>query len=297
MTSSLSKMVLPNVVKFTQFSEEEQETVIIDSNERIAERIAELSRDLQDSLGEDEDGTFADGFSEGLDADQVSALLDDDGGNVIKAEPVYEGPSPEELIAEAQEQIDAMLQQAQEEANNIREQARKEGFDSGFIEGQQQGLAEAQAVKQQYDKEHVQEEARLKDVYQKKIRELEPELVDLLTDIYEHIFNVSLSDQKDLIVHLIKNALQKTDSSKEYLLHVSSDDYAYVGMQKKEIMDEAGITNASFEVIEDATMKKGQCMIETESGIFDCSLGVELKELKKQLVLLSFEGIEKSEGE
>ncbi|MCR5655593.1 MAG: hypothetical protein K6G07_08165 [Lachnospiraceae bacterium] len=293
----MSKMVLPNVVKFTQFSEEEQETVIIDSNERIAERIAELSRDLQDSLGEDEDGTFADGFSEGLDADQVSALLDDDGGNVIKAEPVYEGPSPEELIAEAQEQIDAMLQQAQEEANNIREQARKEGFDSGFIEGQQQGLAEAQAVKQQYDKEHVQEEARLKDVYQKKIRELEPELVDLLTDIYEHIFNVSLSDQKDLIVHLIKNALQKTDSSKEYLLHVSSDDYAYVGMQKKEIMDEAGITNASFEVIEDATMKKGQCMIETESGIFDCSLGVELKELKKQLVLLSFEGIEKSEGE
>lgn len=291
----MSKVVLPNVVKCSQLTDDDQGAFIIDSNERIAEKIAELSKELRDSLGEDEDGTFVNDFSEGIDADQVSALLDDEAGNVIKAEPVYEGPGPEELIEEAKREAQEIIDNAKTEAQMILEQARQEGHNSGFMEGQQQGLAEAQALKQQYEREAAEKEQQLLEVYQRKIREVEPELVDLLTDIYEHIFNVSLSDQKELIVHLIKNALQKTDSSREYLIHISSDDFAFVSMQKKEIMDEAGITNATFELIEDATIKKGQCMIETENGIFDCSLGVELKELKKQLVLLSYEGIEREE--
>ena len=44
---------------------------------------------------------------------------------------------------------------------------------------------------------------------------------------------------------------------------------------------------------EDVTLKKNQCLIETDGGIFDCSLGVELKELKKQLLLLSYDGVQR----
>jgi flagellar assembly protein FliH len=36
-------------------------------------------------------------------------------------------------------------------------------------------------------------------------------------------------------------------------------------------------------------MKEYECIIETDGGVFDCSVGVELEELSRKLKLLSFE--------
>ena len=38
-------------------------------------------------------------------------------------------------------------------------------------------------------------------------------------------------------------------------------------------------------------LKENECVIETNAGVFDCSLGVELEELSRKLRLLSFERI------
>ena len=48
--------------------------------------------------------------------------------------------------------------------------------------------------------------------------------------------------------------------------------------------------NSTVEIVEDMTLGKGECMIETESGIFDCGLGTQLSELRQKLKLLSYEG-------
>ena len=93
-----------------------------------------------------------------------------------------------------------------------------------------------------------------------------------------------------MVIHLLKNTLQKMEGCSEYLIHVSRDDLAFVSIQKNTLLEAGGVVNANFDIIEDVTLKKNQCLIETENGIFDCSLGVELKELKKQLLLLSYEG-------
>ena len=36
------------------------------------------------------------------------------------------------------------------------------------------------------------------------------------------------------------------------------------------------------------TLSESQCMIETEAGVYDCSLETELKELCKKLRILSY---------
>ena len=99
-----------NLLKYQYVTLNEDDARIIDYNDRIAEKIAELSQNLQEEMKNDNPEEFADGFSDGLDAEQVSALLDEDSGNVIKAEPVYDGPSPEELIEQAKEQADCRNQ-------------------------------------------------------------------------------------------------------------------------------------------------------------------------------------------
>ena len=71
-------------------------------------------------------------------------------------------------------------------------------------------------------------------------------------------------------------------------MHVSKDDYAYVNMQKKALAEGAVGGTGVVEVIEDITLHKNECMIETDGGIFDCGIGTELDELTKRLKLLSF---------
>ena len=47
--------------------------------------------------------------------------------------------------------------------------------------------------------------------------------------------------------------------------------------------------NCNVEVVEDLTLAKNECLIETDSGIYDCGLGTQLEEVKKKLMLLAFQ--------
>ena len=51
----------------------------------------------------------------------------------------------------------------------------------------------------------------------------------------------------------------------------------------------AGTGASLLEVVEDITLSKNQALIETDGGIYDCSLGTQLDELGKKLRLLSYE--------
>ena len=42
-----------------------------------------------------------------------------------------------------------------------------------------------------------------------------------------------------------------------------------------------------MDIVEDVTMKKNECIIETDTGVFNCSLDIELNNLIKDLKLLS----------
>ena len=46
--------------------------------------------------------------------------------------------------------------------------------------------------------------------------------------------------------------------------------------------------DANIDIVEDITMKTGDCMIETPGGIYDCGLGTQLGTLKNKLELLSY---------
>ena len=127
--------------------------------------------------------------------------------------------------------------------------------------------------------------------YQQIVDGLEPEMVDVLTQIYEHVFGVELRDDKGIILHLLKTTLSRIEPGNDLIVHVSSDDYDDVLDERANL--EACITspNTTMEIIEDPLLKENECMIESDSGIFDCSLGVELSELSRKLKLLSFDRV------
>lgn len=226
-------------------------------------------------LGEEPEQDM-DGFSPGVAAEQVPL-------------EAYEGPSPEEILEAARKEAEEILQRAGAEAEVIRNQAKEEGFREGQKTGYEEAIRQGQeeiAVKEQ---ELSEKERLLEKTYQERIKELEPEFVDILTGIYEHIFKVNLKQEKGMIVHLLEVNMGRMGTGRDFIVHVSREDYEAVSAKKEEIRQFVQGKEATLEVIEDMTLAQSECMIETAGGIFDCSLGVQLEELSKQLQLLSYE--------
>ena len=204
-------------------------------------------------------------------------------------------------MQQAAEEIENMKQQAIAEIENARKQAveegKKQGYQEGleqgkkegFDQGHQDGLNSVEDQRTQLQEEYENKTAQLEEQYQAKVKELEPKFIDTLTDIYEHIFQISLKNSRELVVHLISNTMRNIEGNSGYLIHVSKDDYPFVSMQKKDLVKGTSIDPDDMDIIEDATLDRNECMIETGNGVFDCSLGTQLEALNEELRLLAYE--------
>lgn len=269
----------------------EPEKRIIDTNEIAAKRLEALAEIMKCSS---EKGT-SQGFVQGIDAKEVSMLLSDENeesGNVIKAVTAEDtaqmltGAREEatEIVNAAKQQADTIVKEALEQAENSKKNVLEEARMNGYREGINRANKEVEQLKAQLSAKEKALEAQ----YQAQLDSMETDLVEAITGIYEHIFHVELASQREILIHLISSTMRKSDSSLSFIVHVSKEDYPFVSMQKKQLQAGIAGVNSNVEIIEDMTIGKMECLIETDGGIFDCGLGTQLKELSKKLKILSY---------
>lgn len=320
-----------NLVKSYYTTKESSTPRVIDGNakvEQALERIRYIYSDAAQSdgfegLNPDVYGETQDGYAEGIDADMLSGLVDDNSGvgdtfqdglsglvsedgsadgqfssNVIKAVPNQPAAQSKEdvmaevdalrhrLLEETLADIAAMKDQAAEDIARERVAALEEAKEQGYAQGREQAYAELEQARRELEHEKEQHEKEFADT----LFELEPKFVRLITNIYEKVFQVDLAEEKEIVVNLLKTAMQKVEGSKNYMIHVSKDDYKFVYDNKKVLAEAAMAEDAIIDVVEDLTMKSGDCFIETANGIFDCGVETQLTSLKKKLMLLAYDG-------
>ncbi len=290
-----------NLVKGYRLAGIQAETRVIDSNSSIQEKLERI-RFVMPAMPKEtnrDEGSEPE-FVDGLDALMLDALttdseegFDEDGNpvsNIIKAGvpeqamPVYDGPTPEELIADAEAQIEEMRQAAEADIEAAKAEAYNEGMNAGYNDGMAKANAEVQAAWQELEQARVQFNAECEQY----IADIEPEFIKTLTAIYEKVIQINLSDQQDVIVKLLHNTLSQIESGKNYLIHVSADDYAYVSENRAKLITASMPDDVTIDIVEDFAMKAGDAMIETASGIYDCGVGTQMETLKKKLEILSF---------
>ena len=294
-------MLSKNIYKSRWVVVEQEEKCIIDSNSRLVNRIEEIESEKRRraalAAGEEFD---EDGFRSGLSGERID-ISSEEGygeegseGNILRAveEQVPEGPTPEELLAQAEAELEAAreeVEQIKQIARESLEREKQEVLDEARRTGYDEGYRMAQTEAEQMKEEIRQERIRLEEEYDSMIAELEPQFIDTITAVYNHIFQVELENERNILVHLIETTLRKVESSRVFIVHVSKDDYPYVNMQKKTLTEEVVSGRGVVEIVEDMTLHKNECMIETDGGIFDCGVGTQLEELTRKLKLLSFE--------
>ena len=265
---------------------------VIDMNAILEKRLKEEA-ERRSRQPEHELVAAQDGFTEGLNAEKVDVLLEPDAEvasqqNVSIQEQEQLKQETEEArneLAGLQAQIEQEKEQAQLEIDQMKAKAFEEANEQGYQEGYRKGLDSVQELQKQCEDERLQQEQE----YQKKLEEMEPLMVDTLCDVYSHIFKVEAKEHKELVLKLLQDTLLKVDGTGSIIVHVAKEDYAYVQEQKGALLEEAGMQSGSVEIVSDAALARAQCMIETEGGVYDCSLDTELAELKRRLMLLAYQ--------
>ncbi|MBP5152335.1 MAG: hypothetical protein ILP13_05410 [Lachnospiraceae bacterium] len=272
---------------FVRFSPEN--TKVIDTNDLVAKKLESYTNLLRER---EEANEYLE--REGEDAPEegdFSALTQDpdaEGEFVPEAEE-HEAPSYEDIqkacddmINEANAQASSVLAEAENKAKSIRENAfeegRKEGYDAGMAEAEENYLAKVRELEQK--------EAFMQSQYEDLIKELEPKMVDVITGVYEKVFGMGFYHKKDVLVTLISKALADAETDDKIIVHVSAEDYDLVEEAKDELFADLP-SSAAPEIRKRESMVSGEAKVETAYGIMDCSVDTELKELSKTLKILS----------
>ena len=184
----------------------------------------------------------------------------------------------EDVLSDAREEVKKLLAGAKVDAEEIRKQAYADGLRQG-----------EQKAKEKYDSMKVGLEAevkRQKEDYERQVSELEPTFAEILIKLLERLTGVLLAEKQGIIAYLLEQAIRGIEPGMTYLVHVSAEDFPLANSKKGELLRDLK-EGAVLEIIEDRTMQKGQCIIETDSRIFDCGIDTQMKNLAGDLRLLA----------
>lgn len=280
---------MSNVIKWNYVNFDMNEKQLIASEDRFQEETKAAAKQLLHEMHIVSPQEQADNF---LSADKNQEEKDAsefvEGLSVVNYDEMMEKEKEriaieaDSLLSSAREEAEQIRTAAEQEAGSIRQSAHDEGYQQGYDVGFVQGSREAEELKQQV----VAEQARLQEEYEKKMKEAEPYFANIIGSLVEKITGIVMEGRKESILHLIHCGIEEAGSSRHFLIHVSREIAPFVEKKKNDILAQMK-EGVKVEIVEDASLSKNQCLIETDTKIIDSSIDVQLRTLQEDLKILS----------
>ncbi len=271
---------MSNLLKYNNVIIKETDKFVIDSNQMVNAIIEQQSRIKTPSFAVKSDTPDEDGFVCGLDAATVEQLVSDPelpgSGTVL----------PADIMEEAKKQAEDITARAREDATRLSEDAKAQGYADGMAQAKAQAQAELNEERNKLEAEYSTRKEQLEQEYVDMKAQIEPELVDTLIKVFSKVTYTMAEDKKDIILHLVDNVMRNADICKEFLIKVCDEDYKFLMTNKDKIYG-ATSSEIHIDICRDSILKRNQCIIETDAGVFDCSLDIQLENLIKDIKLLS----------
>jgi flagellar assembly protein FliH len=194
-----------------------------------------------------------------------------------------------EEVEKARWEADKILSVAREEAEKessvIRETAREQGYKSGFDQGKPEGFTQGVVEGKNSYSDSLNNLNGLVEnltVERKKlVGDLQPLLVELVGEALKKCLNEEAS-KGDLIVKLVGEALLKAQDRVHLKLHLNPGDMNEIEAHRKELQLSVGA--ADMELIADARIERGGCVLDTEDGTVDVRLDTVVDKVKESLI-------------
>lgn len=187
----------------------------------------------------------------------------------------------EKILEEARRRADELLVEAQ---NNVKK-IYKDAYESGKIEGYSAGEVEARENILMLEEELNQKIEDQEAEYKNLLEEIEPKYVKVLISLLQKLTGVILEEQHDTLLFLIKQCMANLDKSSKYVIRIAKEDGYLIESQKEEIKAIVG-EDATVEFWEEKSLKKNECIIETDLQMVDCGFQTQLTNLIETLKFL-----------
>ncbi len=196
------------------------------------------------------------------------------------AEPV---PTPQEL---AEAEAARILEAARAEAETLKTQAHEQGYTDGIKEGTEtgrmQGREEALAeLRETLDRWMTMGEA-LTEAWRLRFQGVEEEIKDLAVAAAEQLLHAQLAATPDAVLAVVRDALRHAAEADLVTVLVSPKDVAVVRAAKDEL---AGLLKGTgrFELLEDAKVEAGSCIVETKTQVIDATQATRTARLRDSM--------------
>lgn len=188
----------------------------------------------------------------------------------------------EEIIAKAKAEAEEIVAKAHEEEQQIIDKATKEGFEKGREDGYKEGNEEALRL---IDRMHKMIEA-IQSRRQEILDNTEQQIVELVILMTRKVVKILADNQKSVIMSNVVQSLKKVKGRGDVVLRVNTQDLKLTSEHTKDFIHEVeNIKNIS--VVEDSSVERGGCIVETDFGAIDARISSQLGELESKIMEIS----------
>ena len=231
-----------------------------------------------------------------LSRDEMGATDEFESG-ITKKSDVYNPEAHKELLDDAMEKAKLLQDDAREraqkiladanaEAEQIRNKAQEEGYAKGLEEGSMEAMRRADEYLEKISRERDQALAQAREEMMENITDTEEQIVDVACKLIQKLTGILVDDYKPVMIYMINQVLNEDEDSRKFVIRVSEENYTYIADNADRLSGAAnpGIT---IEIFSDTKLQKGQCQIESDTGIVDLSMDVQVRNLITAIKLLS----------
>lgn len=280
-----SKVLLPLVYDFAPIEEEPEEIVeeytgpTADDLRREAEAF-KLAWEQEKQLMLNQAQAEADAIvKKAEDAAFAEVKKQTDDAQIIKADAENEAF---QIIQKAKQEAEQIIAEAQTQRDKLQLEAKSQGFEQGHSEGYEKGVAEVNRLIERMHK-------ILEAVMQRReeiLKDTESQIVELVILMARKVIKILSENQKNVVMANVVAALKKVRTRGAVTLRVNLEDVklttANISEFIKHIENVEGIT-----VLEDSSVEKGGCIVETDFGAIDARISSQLTELENKILDVS----------
>lgn len=269
---------MSNLLKYNHVVVKNEDKHVIDSNELLKNILSANKNTTSGNSFAEKSIPDPDGFVRGIDAARVEKLISD--------EEEQQDDNNAGILEDARKQAEDILEDAKKQAEDILKDAKENGYKEGYEKGTIESKQKSDDLQTKLKADYKSMSEKLQNEYDEKYQVMESELVDTLMEVFSKVTLTIAEDKKNLVLLLIQRTLKDADANKDFLIRVSDVDYGFVMNSIDKLYDCVSL-DSKIEVVRDNTLKKNQCIIETDAGAFDCSLDIQLEGLISEIKLLS----------
>lgn len=202
-----------------------------------------------------------------------------DQAQIVKTEAEQ---SAQKIIEDAKAEAAKILEQANSDKSEISKKSYKEGYDKGHEDGYSTGKDEVTRLVERTHKILESVMSRREEI----LSETEQQIVELVILMARKVVKVLSESQKSVVMANVLQALKKVKGRGSVTLRVNLSDVKLTSEHVqdfiKQVENVQGIT-----VLEDSTVEKGGCIVETDFGAIDARIQSQLSELENKILEIS----------